>query len=127
MKNKILAFAVVLLAGCAGQKPLTTVETVQGAQDSVDKTNEYVVRAENTIKEFEKNLQDLRVESAKSDKMRGKTQFNAALIAMDHKIAESKRDLAQLKQSNTESWDTYKAQLNTAKDGMHTTFENAVE
>ena len=119
MKRKLLMLtAFIVVGGCASTEPLTTVESVQKAQDRVDKTNEFIVRAEKTITEFEKSLQNLMKDASQSEEMRGKAKFTEALSLMDRKMAESQRDLAELKISNDESWGIYKQRLNSAKDYM---------
>ena len=116
MKRKILMLsALIIVGGCASIEPLTTVESVQKSQDKVDKTNEFIVRAEKTITEFEKSLQHLMKDASESEEMRGKAKFTAALSLMDRKMAESQRDLAELRISNDESWGIYKQRLNSAK------------
>ena len=50
MKTMLLVLSgLLVVAGCASEKVLSPVESVQGAQDSVDKTNEYITKAEGTI------------------------------------------------------------------------------
>jgi PBP1b-binding outer membrane lipoprotein LpoB len=126
MKVKLLIAitGALFFASCASEKAMTTVESVQGAQDSVDKTNDFISRAETTITDFEKSINTLLKESATSEQMRGKAKYHEALTTMDRKIAESRRDLAHLKATNTESWEAYKGVLKSAKDDMHDTFKS---
>jgi wobble nucleotide-excising tRNase len=124
MKTKFLFLSMCLvMMGCASEKAMTPEESVQGAQDRVDKTNEFVNRADATITEFEKNIQAIMKEAASSDKMRGKARFNEALTGIDEKLAESRHQLVSLKETNAESWEKYKGQLDSAGDDMHSAFK----
>ena len=123
MKTMLLVLSGLLVTGCASEKVLSPVESVQGAQDSVDKTNEYITKAEGTITAFEKDLQGLMKDASKSDKMRGKEKFNEALTVMDRRIAESRRELAHLKATNIQSWEAYKGRIDNAREDMSTEFK----
>ncbi len=127
MKKTIMIGTLLFFAGCASEKQISAVDSVQGQQDSVDKTNDYVAKAEKSIDEFQKNIHELMKEAAASDKMRGKGKYNEALSSLDRRVAISKRNLNHLRGSNNESWEAYKARLDSAKEDMSDSLDEKSE
>ncbi len=121
--TSILFTAALLCTSCASQKTKTAVETVQDTKQTVDTTNEYINRAETSLTEFQKSLDDMRSDAAKSDKMRGKAKYTAALTKIEGRLREARLDLERLKSANTGSWEVYKSRLDSANDDMTSSFK----
>lgn len=119
------------LVGCAStggdsKKEQNAVDTVQSAKESVEKTNQYIQRAENTLKNFEQELAGLRKDAKSSPELRGKDRFLLSLGAFDGRIAESRYELQQLKLANSESWDAYQRRVKAAEGVLKEEFRSRV-
>lgn len=137
MARKSHAFATLVttaalsaLVGCASQrgakKEQTAVETVQSAKESVDKTNQYIQRAETTLKSFEASLQDLRKEAQASPELRGRDRFLLSLSAFDGRLADARQQLQELKLANRDSWDAYQRRVKAAEGVLKDEFRSRV-
>jgi phage-related tail protein len=118
-----------VLTGCASgvaKSERSTVQTVQSAKASVDRTNEYIQRAEETLKTFEQSLANLRREAQASPELRGRDRFLLSLGTFDGRLAEARHELQQLKLANAESWEAYQRRVQSAEGVLKEEFRSRV-
>lgn len=109
-----------MVTGCASasKKEQSAVQTVQSAQERVETTGEYIARAERAMKDFEETLVRLKKDASSSDKIRGKDRYVLALGNFDGRIADTRHQLQELKQANSESWDSYRRRIQSADSNL---------
>lgn len=125
-----LAVALSAVVGCASggdtKKSPSAVDTVQSAKESVDKTNQFIQRGEESLKRFESSLADLRREAQSSTNLRGRDRFLLSLSAFDSRIAEARYELSQLKLANADSWEAYQRRVQAAEGVLKEEFRSRV-
>ena len=133
MKKKVgalLAIAGLMAgAGCASKKETRTsaVDQVTNVKASVDKTDEYITKAQRNINELEQSLAEIRQEALASRQMRGKQSFQNTLIELNANVRESKQRLAELKAANRQSFEVYRSHLDAARADMDSSFQQQLD